>query len=64
MAASLGGLDAIVFTAGVGENSVRVRARVCERLSFLGVEIDEKLNCRQPSPTPISPPPARPFVCS
>ncbi|MGD0272966.1 MAG: acetate/propionate family kinase [Gaiellaceae bacterium] len=44
MAASLGGLDAIVFTAGVGENSARVRARVCERLSFLGVEIDGKLN--------------------
>jgi len=44
MATSLGGLDAIVFTAGVGENSARVRARVCERLSFLGVEIDEKLN--------------------
>jgi acetate kinase len=44
MAASLGGLDALVFTAGVGENSVRVRARVCERLSFLGVEVDEKLN--------------------
>jgi acetate kinase len=44
MATSLGGLDAVVFTAGVGENSARVRARICERLSFLGVEIDEKLN--------------------
>lgn len=44
MITSLGGLDAIVFTAGVGEHSARVRARVCERLSFLGVEIDEKLN--------------------
>jgi acetate kinase len=44
MAASLGGLDAIVFTAGVGENSARVRARVCERLSFLGLEIDPDLN--------------------
>jgi len=44
MATSLGGLDAIVFTAGVGENSARVRARICERLSFLGVEIDEKMN--------------------
>jgi acetate kinase len=46
MATSLGGLDTIVFTAGVGENSARVRARICERLSFLGVEIDEKLNAR------------------
>ncbi|MGD0166465.1 MAG: acetate/propionate family kinase [Gaiellaceae bacterium] len=46
MAVSLGGLDAIVFTAGVGENSARVRARVCERLSFLDVEIDPKLNSR------------------
>jgi acetate kinase len=44
MATSLGGLDAIVFTAGVGENSARVRSRVCERLSFLGVEIDSARN--------------------
>jgi acetate kinase len=44
MATSLGGLDALVFTAGVGENSARVRARICERLSHLGVEIDETLN--------------------
>ncbi len=44
MAASLGGLDAIVFTAGVGENSARIRARVCERLSFLGIEVDPALN--------------------
>ncbi len=44
MAASLGGLDAVVFTAGVGENSVRVRSRVCERLSFLGVEVDPARN--------------------
>ncbi len=46
MATSLGGLDAIVFTAGVGENSARVRARVCERLSFLGVEIDSAHNAK------------------
>ena len=44
MAASLGGLDAIVFTAGVGENSARVRSRVCERLAFLGVEVDQARN--------------------
>ena len=44
MAAALGGLDAIVFTAGVGEGSALVRARVCERLRFLGVELDDGLN--------------------
>ena len=44
MAASLGGLDAIVFTAGVGENSALVRERICGRLGFLGVELDSELN--------------------
>ena len=44
MAAALGGLDAIVFTAGIGENSASVRAAVCERLGFLGVELDRKAN--------------------
>jgi acetate kinase len=46
MAAAAGGLDALVFTAGVGEHSVRVRADVCERLGFLGVELDPELNTR------------------
>ena len=40
MATALDGLDAIVFTAGIGENSASVRAAVCERLGFLGVELD------------------------
>jgi acetate kinase len=44
MAASLGGLDALVFTAGVGERSAVVRERVCRRLGFLGVELDEAVN--------------------
>jgi acetate kinase len=44
MAASLGGLDALVFTAGVGEHSVAVRRRVCERLAFLGVRLDHHAN--------------------
>jgi acetate kinase len=44
MAAALGGLDALVFTAGIGENSAVVRRRVCERLGFLGVEIDPGAN--------------------
>ena len=44
MAAALGGLDALVFTAGVGEGSALVRARACERLRFLGVELDPARN--------------------
>jgi acetate kinase len=42
--AALGGLDALVFTAGVGENSPRVRADVCARLGFLGVELGQAAN--------------------
>jgi acetate kinase len=44
MAASAGGLDAIVFTAGIGEGSALVREHVCRRLSFLGVEADPERN--------------------
>jgi len=40
MAAAAGGLDALVFTAGIGEGSALVRADVCARLAFLGVELD------------------------
>ena len=43
-AAVLGGLDAVVFTAGVGENSASVRARVCADLDLLGVEVDAQRN--------------------
>ena len=46
-AAALGGLDCLVFTAGVGENSASMRAHICEGLEFLGVKIDpEKNNVR------------------
>jgi acetate kinase len=44
MAASLGGLDVLVFTAGVGEHSARVRRDVCARLLFLGLELDPEAN--------------------
>ena len=45
--AALGGLDCLVFTAGVGENSGSMRARICEGLEYLGVKIDpEKNNIR------------------
>ncbi|TPE61736.1 acetate/propionate family kinase [Sandaracinobacter neustonicus] len=42
--ASLGGLDGIVFTAGIGENSPEIRSLICARLSFLGIELDEAAN--------------------
>ncbi len=44
MVASLGGLDGLVFTGGVGEGSTLIRARACERLGFLGVELDADRN--------------------
>lgn len=43
-AAVMGGVDAIVFTAGIGENSALVRHRVCQRLDFLGARLDEDRN--------------------
>ena len=43
-AAAMGGLDCIVFTAGIGENTPTVRADVCEGLEFLGVKFDNKAN--------------------
>ncbi|HEY8706019.1 MAG TPA: acetate/propionate family kinase [Gaiellaceae bacterium] len=44
MAASLDGIDALVFTAGIGEGSASVRRDVCRRLGFLGVELDVEAN--------------------
>jgi acetate kinase len=46
LAAALGGLDAFVFTAGIGENSVGVRARVAKRLAWLGADMDPAANAR------------------
>lgn len=43
-AAAMNGVDVIVFTAGIGENSAVVREKVCENLTYLGVEIDPELN--------------------
>jgi acetate kinase len=43
-AAALGGLDVLVFTAGVGENSPEIRAKVCEGLEFLGIALDREIN--------------------
>ena len=44
MAASMGGLDAVVFTGGVGETSHRIRSLVCQGLEFLGIKLDEDGN--------------------
>jgi acetate kinase len=44
MTASLGGLDALAFTAGIGEHSAFVREGLCERLRFLGLRIDRHRN--------------------
>jgi acetate kinase len=45
-AGALGGLDTLVFTGGIGENSPVVRARICAGLEFLGIELDEQQNDR------------------
>jgi acetate kinase len=47
LAAVLGGVDALVFTAGIGENSAEIRARICEASRWLGVEIDPNANHAQ-----------------
>ena len=44
LAAALGGLDALVFTGGIGENSADIRARVCQRAAWLGVSLDPDAN--------------------
>jgi len=53
-AALLGGVDAVVFTGGIGENAADIRRRVLEGLEFLGVELDEKANQAPPGERLIS----------
>ena len=43
-AAAMGGIDCLVFTAGIGENSPHIREGVCDGLEFLGIKIDKKQN--------------------
>jgi len=45
-AAALGGLDTLVFAGGIGENAPVVRARICEGLNFLGIELNESRNAK------------------
>src|SRR5262249_23522245 len=47
LVAALGGLDAFVFTAGIGENSAVIRAAIAARLGLLGAVLDEKANAAQ-----------------
>jgi acetate kinase len=56
MCAALGGLDAVAFTAGVGEHSPAVRSAVCKRLEFLGVKLDRDLNERSTPDVDIAAP--------
>lgn len=47
LAAVLGGIDGLVFTAGIGENSAEIRRRICEASAWLGVELDAEANARK-----------------
>ncbi len=46
LAAALGGLDALVFTGGIGENAAPIRARICQEASWLGLRLDTDANAR------------------
>jgi acetate kinase len=47
MAAVLGGVDGLVFTAGIGENSAEIRGRICEASAWLGIQLDAKANAEK-----------------
>jgi acetate kinase len=60
LAATLGGLDTLAFTGGIGENSATIRSRICNPLGFLGIQLDQGLNegnssviSRQDSPVTV-----------
>jgi acetate kinase len=59
MVAVLGGIDALVFTAGVGENSAELRSATCEPLSFLGLTLDSKKNAHASPDQDITAPDSR-----
>ena len=46
LAAALRGIDGLVFTAGIGEHSAEIRARICEASSWLGIDLDEEANAQ------------------
>jgi acetate kinase len=47
LAAALGGVDALVFCGGIGENSVHIREKVCEGMGWIGIELDDARNARR-----------------
>lgn len=57
LSATIGGLDTLVFTAGIGENQPLIRQAVCDRLAFLGIEIDDDANAANAETisSPVSP---------
>ena len=55
-AAAMGGVDAVVFTGGIGENNPQYRTRVAEKLGFLGTTIDEEKNAIRGEEIDISTP--------
>jgi acetate kinase len=59
MAATLGGIDALVFTAGIGENSQEIRAAGCADFAYLGLEIDAAKNAGSPADQDIAQPNSR-----
>lgn len=61
LAVSLGGLDGLIFTAGIGENHADIRSRICRRLAWLGLDIDETANAGHRAC--ISLPDSRVMVC-
>ena len=61
--AAMNGVDAIVFTAGVGENEKPIRGAVCEYLGYLGIEIDPEINKARGKRVTISTPESKVKVC-
>jgi acetate kinase len=63
-ASSLGGVDALIFTAGIGENSAEIRHKACEGLGYLGIKLDEakNKNCRPDMDIATSDSPCRVLV--
>jgi acetate kinase len=47
LTAVLGGMDALVFTAGIGENSAEIRSRICDASAWLGIDFDPDANDRK-----------------
>ncbi|MBI5647913.1 MAG: acetate kinase [Ignavibacteriae bacterium] len=61
-AAAMGGVDAVVFTGGIGENSVRVRDAVCSSMDFIGIDFDPALNAEGPKERIVTRPGSRAVV--